>query len=211
MILFAKERMIQRDLQSRGIQNPNVLQAMRSVPRENFVPESQCDRAYNNCALPLMLGQTISQPYIVALMTQMLQLEPNSCVLEIGSGSGYQAAVLAQIASQVHSIERIPELATYASSNLRHANIDNVHVHVADGWDGWPQAAPYDGIMVTAAAEHIPKPLLKQLRPGGRMMIPLGPTEGIQILIEVYKKPNGTIQQTERMGVRFVPLISSHN
>jgi len=198
------------DLAARGIDDPAVLRAMRTVAREAFLPKSLKACAYDDCPLPLMQGQTISQPYIVAAMTQMLQLRPGTRALEIGSGSGYQAAVLAQIAAEVHSVERIPELAEVARTNLSAAGVDTVQVHLGDGWNGWPMAAPYDGILVTAAAGRIPEPLIEQLSPEGRLIIPVGKAGGVQDLMELYKNPDGEIQQINRMAVRFVPFISSH-
>ena len=210
MSATAKEQMIRMDLKARGIDDPGVLRAMRTVAREAFLPKSLKACAYDDCPLPLMQGQTISQPYIVAAMTQMLQLRPGARVLEIGSGSGYQAAVLAQIAAEVHSVERIPELAEVARTNLSAAGVDNVQIHLGDGWNGWPMAAPYDGILVTAASERVPEPLIEQLRPDGRLIIPIGPAAEVQSLMELYKKPDGEILQIKRMAVRFVPFISSH-
>jgi protein-L-isoaspartate(D-aspartate) O-methyltransferase len=210
MSATAKEQMIRMDLEARGIDAPAVLRAMRTVAREAFLPKSLKACAYDDCPLPLMQGQTISQPYIVAAMTQMLQLRQGARALEIGSGSGYQAAVLAQIAAEVHSVERIPELAEVARTNLSAAGVDNVQVHLGDGWNGWPMAAPYDGILVTAASERIPEPLIEQLSPEGRLIIPVGKAGGVQDLMELYKNPDGEIRQTKRMAVRFVPFISSH-
>ena len=204
----AKERMIREDLEARGIHAPAVLRAMRAVAREEFVSDALRSAAYDDGPLPLSAGQTLSQPYIVAAMTQLLHLTAASHVLEIGSGSGYQAAVLAEIAAEVHSVERIPTLAARARINLDAAGADRVHVHIGDGWDGWPDAAPYDAIIVTAAPARVPEPLIQQLRPGGRLVIPVGPVDRVQTLLEIHKQADGQLLQIERMAVRFVPLIS---
>jgi protein-L-isoaspartate(D-aspartate) O-methyltransferase len=211
MLKQAKEKMIRDHLKARGIIDPAVLQAMQKTKREQFIPAGLRNEAYADRPLPLNSGQTISQPYIVALMTQLLHLSPESRVLEIGCGSGYQAAVLSEIAGEIHSVERLPELAEQARRNLDAADVTNVEVHIGDGWNGWPEAAPYDGIIVTAAPTDIPPPLLRQLKPGGRLVIPVGPAGGIQILQEIIKQPNGTLAGKEHLSVRFVPLISPHS
>lgn len=211
MLKQAKEKMIRDHLKARGIVDSSVLEAMRKTERERFVPVEHRSETYADHPLPLDSGQTVSQPYIVALMTQLLHLSPDSRVLEIGCGSGYQAAILAEIAEEVHSVERLPELAEQAQRNLDTAGIENIEVHIGDGWTGWPEAAPYDGIIVTAAPAEIPQPLISQLNPGGRLIIPVGPAGGTQILEEIIKRPDGTLAGKEHIAVRFVPLISPHS
>jgi protein-L-isoaspartate(D-aspartate) O-methyltransferase len=184
--------------------DPRVLEAMRSVPREEFVPEEEKDAAYRNRPLPIDHGQTISQPFIVALMTDLLRLEPNHRVLEVGTGSGYQAAVLSRLAAEVFSIEIIEPLSLEAARTLDRLGIGNVKTRIGDGYAGWPEHAPYDAIIVTAAPEHIPAQLVEQLRPGGRLVIPVGGLD--QDLRVVEKKPDGTAISTAIIPVRFVPL-----
>ncbi|HEX8381573.1 MAG TPA: protein-L-isoaspartate(D-aspartate) O-methyltransferase [Allosphingosinicella sp.] len=186
--------------------DPALLRAMREVPRHLFVPEEARRFAYSNRALPIGHGQTISQPYIVALMTQLLQARPEHRVLEVGTGSGYQAAVLSRLVRQVHSVEIVEPLAAQAERRLRGLGYANVEVRGGDGYAGWPEHAPFDRIIVTAGADHIPKPLLDQLRPGGRMVIPLGGTPDSLELTLVEKGLNGKIRKRALLPVRFVPF-----
>jgi protein-L-isoaspartate(D-aspartate) O-methyltransferase len=187
--------------------SPRVRSAIKRVRREAFLPSDEADRAYRNAPLPIGYGQTISQPFIVAIMTELLDLESGATVLEVGTGSGYQAAVLAQIARQVYSIELIPALAARAAEALRREGYDNVEVRAGDGSLGWPQHAPFDAIIVTAAADEIPVALVRQLKSGGRMIVPIGPRHGAQSLILVRKSASGTIDTREILPVAFVPLI----
>jgi protein-L-isoaspartate(D-aspartate) O-methyltransferase len=187
-----------------------VLQAMATVPRHVLVPEALRDAAYENRPLPIGHGQTISQPYIVALMTDLLALQPGDRVLEIGTGSGYQAAVLAELGMQVYSIEIIEPLGELARANLAALGYDDVEVRIADGYYGWEEQAPFDAIIVTAAASHIPPPLIRQLRPGGHMIIPVGSRFMVQQLVLVDKDENGEVTTRQILPVRFVPLTGSH-
>jgi protein-L-isoaspartate(D-aspartate) O-methyltransferase len=202
----ARERMIRQDIEGRGIRDAAVLKAMDAVPREQFVPLELLGEAYADRPLPIGHGQTISQPYIVAAMSEMLRVGPDSKVLEIGTGSGYQAAILAVYVRDVYTIEIIEPLAREAETRLAGLGYTNVHVQVEDGYYGWPEEAPFDAIIVTAAASHIPPPLIEQLRPGGRMAIPVGAPLQVQYLLLVEKRDNGTIIQRNVMPVRFVPL-----
>jgi protein-L-isoaspartate(D-aspartate) O-methyltransferase len=183
-----------------------VLEALRRVPRHRFVPESEQRAAYDDRPLPIGHGQTISQPYIVALMTHLLAVEPGQRLLEIGTGSGYQAAVLAELAAEVHSIEIVAPLAERARHSLQAAGYGAVALRQGDGYYGWSEAAPFDGIVVTAAASHIPPPLIAQLKPGGRMVIPVGPAFLIQHLMLVEKDGEGRVSSRILLPVRFVPL-----
>ncbi len=183
-----------------------VLQALRKVPRHEFVQEAQRLNAYLNRPLPIGYGQTISQPYIVAIMTDLLDLDENSRVLEIGTGSAYQAAVLAEVAGSVYTIEIIDALAERAAGDLKRLGYDKVHSRAGDGYYGWEEAAPFDAIMVTAAASHIPPPLIKQLKPGGRMIIPVGGRFTVQHLVLVNKDQQNRITSRQLLPVRFVPL-----
>jgi len=185
-----------------------VLEAMRRVPRHAFVPAAQRDQAYANRPLPIGFGQTISQPYIVALMTSLLRLAPRARALEIGTGSGYQAAVLAELGHQVYTIEIVPALAEQAATRLSELGYDAVHVRRGDGYYGWSEAAPFDGIVVTAAASQIPPPLLEQLKPGGRMVIPIGAAFLIQQLTLIEKLAGGSIRTEALLPVAFVPLVN---
>ena len=189
--------------------NPAVLEAMENVPREEFVPNGARPVAYVNRPLPIGHGQTISQPFIVALMTHLLEPTPESRVLEIGTGSGYQAAVLASVVDTVYSIEIIPELAKEADDRLKRLGYDNVEVKVGDGWYGWPEAAPFDAIMVTAVGEDIPEKLVEQLRPGGHLVLPIG-TDSDQNLAVVKKDEDNEITMRHVLPVRFVPLTGDH-
>ena len=207
----AREEMVRTQIATdRGGRTPvtdeAVLRAMRTVPRHLFVPDDQVRRAYADQPLPIGYGQTISQPYIVALMTELLGLEPDDVVLEIGTGSGYQAAVLAEIVDRVHTIEIVGELAASAGQRLRALGYVGVEVRLGDGYYGWPGAGPFDAIVVTAAASHIPPPLEEQLAPGGRMVIPVGPPLRVQSLMLVEKRADGTVRRRNLLPVRFVPL-----
>ncbi len=199
--------MVRTQIEARGVKHTAVLDAMRAVPRHEFVSADLRDEAYDDHPLPIGYGQTISQPYIVAVMTELLDPDPDDIVLEVGTGSGYQAAVLAHVVRKVYSVEIIEDLAKTARERLTRLGYRNVEVRHGDGYYGWPEHAPYDGIIVTAAASHIPPPLLDQLKPGGRMVIPVGPPMLVQSLVLVQKDPDGTIRQREIMSVRFVPLV----
>ena len=190
----------------RGNIEPRVLTVMGKVPRHEFVPEELRDVAYANRPLPIGYGQTISQPLIVALMTDLLQLEPDQVVLEIGTGSGYHAAVVAGLARRVYTIEIIPALAETAARRLERLGYHNVEVRAGDGYYGWESAAPFDRILVTAAASHVPPPLIEQLRPGGRMVIPVGAAFIFQHLVLVEKDAAGGIRTRQLLPVSFVPL-----
>lgn len=199
--------MVVSQLQNRGIYAPAVLAAMEEVPRHLFVPSALHTHAYDDCPLPIGYDQTISQPYIVALMTQAAHVTPQSRVLEIGTGSGYQAAILATLAKEVYTIEVVLPLAEQASALL--ASYPNVWTRAADGSLGWPEAAPFDIILATAAPTTIPKPLIDQLATNGRLIIPVGP-QGNQQLICIHKDVQGNLSETFLEQVRFVPLISKH-
>ena len=201
-----REQMVIETIKARGITDERVLEAMRTVPRHLFVPEHERDHAYGDYPLPIGFGQTISQPYIVALMTELLELKPGDKVLEVGTGSGYQAAVLASIPDvEVYSIEIIPELAQTAEERLRQLGY-RVHCKQGDGYYGWEEHAPFDAIIVTAAPDHVPPPLVDQLAPGGRMVIPIGPPGGYQTLWKFVKEPDGELKAYNMGGVAFVPL-----
>jgi len=198
-----RERMVRFQIENRKVRDKLVLAAMRKVPRHLFVPESLRDQAYTDGPLPIGAGQTISQPYIVALMTELLDLRGGEKVLEIGTGSGYQAAVLAEIAGQVYSIEIICQLAEVADTRLKELGYDNVTVRCADGYQGWMEHAPFDGIIVTAAPDHIPQPLVDQLKVGARLIIPVG--DVFQELKVIVKTESG-IKEMDAIPVRFVPM-----
>jgi protein-L-isoaspartate(D-aspartate) O-methyltransferase len=202
----AREAMLREQLLSRGVKTPTVLDAMRRVPRHEFAGSSLFATAYGDYPLPIGHGQTISQPYIVGLMTELLRVEPAHNVLEIGTGSGYQAAVLAELARHVISIEIVGPLARSAAIRLERLGYRNITVVGGDGYFGWEQGAPYDSIIVTAAATHVPPPLIAQLKPGGRMAIPVGDTPWAQNLLLVEKDHDGKIATRSLIGVRFVPL-----
>jgi protein-L-isoaspartate(D-aspartate) O-methyltransferase len=199
-------QMVQKDIQGRGVKDPKVLEAMGKIPRHLFVDESFKEKAYADHPLPIGEGQTISQPYVVALMTEALRLRPEDRVLEIGTGSGYQAAVLADIVKEVYTIEIRKPLAESASKRLQELDYKNIQVKCADGYFGWEEVAPFDAIIVTAASNHIPPSLLKQLKEGGRLIIPVGSTTFHQTLTLVTKE-KGDPQVEQLGGVIFVPLI----
>ena len=190
--------------------DPRVMAALSKVPRHLFVPQSERGHAYENRPLPIGHGQTISQPYIVAIMSDLLKLEPGDRVLEIGTGSGYQAAVLAELVDQLYSMEILEPLAERARTLLDQLDYQRVHSRVGDGYYGWPEQAPFDAIMVTAAAGHIPPPLVAQLKPGGRMLIPVGSRFMAQQLIVVTKDADGSVRTRQILPVRFVPLTGEH-
>jgi protein-L-isoaspartate(D-aspartate) O-methyltransferase len=202
-----KERMISENLLARGIRDAAVVRAMREVPRENFLPPEMERFAYDDGPLPIQAGQTISQPYIVAYMIEALELMGQERVLEIGTGSGYAAAVLSRCAAEVFTVERIAVLAESARSRLQTLGYRNVTVLLADGTLGWQQHAPYNAIVVTAGAPEVPDELLEQLAPGGRLVIPVGPTPHLQTLVRVRKTAQGDLLRQELCPVRFVPLI----
>jgi protein-L-isoaspartate(D-aspartate) O-methyltransferase len=204
-----RERMVARLRDHYGIQDPRVLEAIRNVPRHFFVPEALQSRAYGDHALPISANQTISQPFIVARMTELLELDGYSRVLEIGAGSGYQTAVLSGVAAQVYSIERIADLAREAQSRIRQLEIYNATVKCFDGTLGWAAHAPYDGILVAAGGPTIPEPLIAQLRVGGRLVVPVGDSRDSQRLIRVIKTETGR-RQEDHGGCAFVPLIGQH-
>lgn len=186
--------------------SPRVMSAMGRVPREEFVLPAYRHLAYDNTPLPIEAGQTISQPLIVALMTDLLDPQPSDVVLEVGTGSGYQAAVLAGLVKQVYSVEIVEELAVSAAAVLDRLGYDNVTVRAGDGYAGWPEHAPFDGIMVTAAADEIPPPLLAQLKPGGKLVIPVGAEHGYQELLLIEVGEDGEVRERSVLPVRFVPL-----
>jgi protein-L-isoaspartate(D-aspartate) O-methyltransferase len=198
-----RERMVEEQIAGRGVRDPRVLAALRAVPRHEFVPPEQRGHAYEDRPLPIGAGQTISQPYIVAVMTELLELGGDERVLEIGTGSGYQAAVLGRLAREVYTIEIVPELASRAEADLRRLGFANVHVRQGDGYRGWPEQAPFDAIVVTAAPEHVPQPLVDQLAVGGRLVLPVG--DVFQDLVLVTRDRLG-VRQERLLGVRFVPM-----
>ncbi len=203
----AREKLVREGIIGWGITDQAVIEVMRRVPRHEFVPAEYRDQAYANHPLPIGYGQTISQPYIVALMTQELEVEAGDRVLEIGTGSGYQAAVLAELGVEVYTIEIIRPLAEAAEARLRRLDYENVHVRNADGYFGWPEEAPFDAIIVTAAPDHVPQPLLQQLNVGGRMVIPVGPVGGFQELWKITRVGEEDYRSESLGGVRFVPLV----
>jgi protein-L-isoaspartate(D-aspartate) O-methyltransferase len=201
-----RERMVRQQIEWRGVEDPNVLRAVRRVPRHAFVPEAQRACAYEDRPLPIGYEQTISQPYVVAFMTEALQLDPNAVVLEIGTGSGYQAAVCAEIARAVYTIEIVKPLAASAAQLLAELGYAHVHVRAGDGYFGWPEKGPFDAIIGTAAAREIPAPLVRQLKTGGRMILPVGDRFGLQYLILVTKDGQGGLHRRRVMPVQFVPM-----
>ena len=208
---FARRRdaMVREQIEARGVRDARVLQAMRELPRERFVRPGWEAEAYDDNPLPIAAGQTISQPYIVAFMSEALQLRGGERVLEIGTGSGYAAAVLARLAKEVHTVERHAVLAEGAAAALAALGVDTVPVHTADGTLGWPAAAPYDAIVVTAAGPEVPVALLAQLAVGGRLVMPVGEREGAQWLLRLTRVNEHETRREELMGVRFVPLTGA--
>lgn len=202
-----REQMVARQIEGRGLTDPAVLAAMREVPREAFVSEKHRQFAYDDGPLPIPEGQTISQPYVVALMIQMLHLKPEDRVLEIGTGSGYAAAILSRIASEVHTVERMEALVEYARQNLAAVGYENVHVHQGDGTLGWPDQAPYDAIIVAAGGPNIPQALKNQLAVGGRLVMPVGSEQRAQRLVRLTRLDEGDYERETLSHVRFVPLI----
>jgi protein-L-isoaspartate(D-aspartate) O-methyltransferase len=200
-----REKMVSQQIERRGVKDPVVLKAMRTVKRHEFVPAGQTENAYHDRPLPIGYGQTISQPYIVAYMTEVIKPQSHFKVLEIGTGSGYQAAILSAIVKEVYTIEIISELGKSARDRLIKAGCKNVQVNTSDGYNGWKEHAPYDAIVVTAAAEHIPPPLIKQLKDGGKMVIPVGSSFMTQMLILVEKKKDSATTRN-LLPVAFVPL-----
>jgi protein-L-isoaspartate(D-aspartate) O-methyltransferase len=203
----ARLAMVELTIEARGVQNPDVLRVMRTVPRHRFVPADYLAQAYADHPLPIGYGQTISPPYIVAWMTELLELKPGDHVLEIGTGSGYQAAVLAELGYvDVYTIEIIPELAAQAAARLQALGYRDVHVKQGDGYYGWDEHAPFDAIVVTAAPDHLPQPLVQQLADGGRLVVPIGPPGGYQSLWQ-FVKQDESLKAYNLGGVAFVPLI----
>lgn len=207
MDIYKKKRksMVEKQIVGRGVNNKKVIDAMLAVSRENFVPEKMKPYAYDDRPLPIDSGQTISQPYIVALMTELISPSPGDKILEIGSGSGYQAAVLAEIADTVYTIEIIKKLVDIASANIENAGYENVNIKHGDGYKGWPSKAPFDSIIITAAAKKIPNPLIKQLKESGKIVMPIGRPGGTQELIVGVKKGD-KLETTAVTAVRFVPM-----
>ncbi|MEK7667805.1 MAG: protein-L-isoaspartate(D-aspartate) O-methyltransferase [Gemmatimonadota bacterium] len=206
----ARRQMVAEQIAKRDVRDTATLRAMLAVPRHEFVPAELRANAYADFPLPIGHGQTISQPYIVAFMTAQLRLTPRSRVLEVGTGSGYQAAVLAEIAGEVYTIEILPPLAQEAAARLQRLGYGRVHVRTGDGYNGWPEAAPFDAVIVTAAAGFVPPPLVEQLRPGGRMVIPVGEVGGVQELMLIEKAADGRTTTRTLIPVRFVPLTGRH-
>ncbi len=207
--LAARQRMVEKQMMLRDISDHNVLAVMETVPRHRFVLPEDADRAYDDNPLPIGYGQTISQPYMVAAMTQLLAIKPGDKILEIGTGSGYQAAVLAELTDQVYTVEIVPKLAEAAAKRLQELGYTQVRAKNADGYFGWEEYAPYDAIIVTAAPDHVPQPLVKQLKDGGRMVIPVGPPGTIQTLW-LIEKQGEQVRSRQVMDVVFVPLTGKH-
>jgi len=201
--------MVDTQIAARGIKDQAVLEAMRRVPRHFFVPDQYRHQAYADHPLPIGYGQTISQPYIVALMTELLRLKGGERVLEIGTGSGYQAVILREVGAEVYTVEIIPELCEQARQRLQALGYTDIHVHCADGYYGWEEYAPFDAIIVTCAPDHVPPPLKAQLKDGGRMVIPVGPPGGYQTLYLIERQGDNYISY-DKGGVIFVPLTGEH-
>ena len=211
-MLEAIARLTSSTAESTGVEaiDPAVMDAIDRAPRHEFVPGDLRSSAYANRPLPIGYGQTISQPYVVALMTHLLGVESGIRALEIGTGSGYQAAVLAEMGAQVHTIEIVEPLAVQAAHRLARLGYDGVRTRLGDGYHGWPDAAPFDAIIVTAAAAHVPPPLVEQLAPGGGLVIPVGEPFSVQLLLLVRKQENGEVRVRQILPVRFVPLTGGH-
>lgn len=207
IFVYQRERMVKEQIVNRGITDKGVLTAMEKTPRHLFIPEENRAYSYQDRPVPIGYGQTISQPYIVAFMTELLHLEKDDTVLEVGTGSGYQAAILSELVKQVYTIEIIEDLGKEASERLKAMSHPNVEVRIGDGYKGWPEHAPFDAIMVTAAAEHVPQPLIDQLKPGGRMVIPVGGVYEVQDLMLITKDASSNIVKKSIFPVRFVPLL----
>ncbi len=197
--------MVEQQLKPRGIEDERVLAAMAKVPREEFIPLNVRSAAYEDGPLPIGYDQTISQPYIVAFMTEQLRSKPTDRVLEIGSGSGYQAAILAALTAEVYTVELVEPLAKTAEANLQRLGYNNVHVRLGDGYKGWPEEAPFDAIIVTCAPAKVPQPLIDQLKEGGRMVIPVGEQYAQQLYL--LEKNNGQLKESATLPVRFVPML----
>ena len=202
----ARMDMVREQLAARGIRDPRILAAMGRVPRHALVPVGVRERAYEDGALPIGYGQTISQPFIVALMTLAVDPRPGDRVLEIGTGSGYQAAVLSSLVAEVYTVEIVEPLAHRAEADLKRLGCANVRVRAGDGYRGWPEAAPFDAILVTCAPDHVPQPLVDQLKPGGRMILPVGPPGAPQELVLLRRTARG-LERTSVLPVRFVPMV----
>ena len=200
-----RQRMVEQQLKPRGIKDERLLAAMARVPREEFVPADERGDAYEDGPLPIGFDQTISQPYIVAFMTEQLRLKPSDRLLEIGSGSGYQAAVLAELVADVYTIEILEPLAKTAEATLQRLGYKNVHLKIGDGYQGWPEEAPFDAIIVTCAPDKVPQPLVDQLKDGGRMVIPVGERFAQQLYL--LEKKNGQLKESATLPVRFVPMV----
>ena len=202
-----RKAMVKTQIESRGVKDEDILSVMRNVPRHLFINESLWPKAYSDGPLPIGHGQTISQPYIVAFMTELLRPDTHHMVLEIGTGSGYQAAVLAKLVHHVYTIEIVPELGRNAKAALKRLSYDNISVRVGDGYKGWPEEKPFDRIIVTAAPEKVPEALIDQLKPGGRMVLPVGPRWWGQDLLVIEKDERGKVVRKNTIPVRFVPMI----
>ncbi|MCD4695991.1 MAG: protein-L-isoaspartate(D-aspartate) O-methyltransferase [Bacteroidales bacterium] len=205
IFISERKRMVQKQIIARGIKNQAVINAMLTVKRHLFVPEKYINQAYDDCPLPIDDGQTISQPYIVAYMTEILDLNKSDRVLEIGTGSGYQAAVLAEICDSIFSIEIFPSLGNNAIQLYKNLGITNIYIKIGDGYKGWIEKSPFDAILVTCSPTHIPQPLINQLSEGGKMIIPVGPSYSQKLVL--MKKENGKLIRKEVLPVRFVPMI----
>ena len=204
--ILERQRMVKRQIEARGIKDSRVLKAMQKVPRHLFVPEENRHSSYADTPLPIGEKQTISQPYIVAFMTEILDLDSEDRVLEIGTGSGYQAAILGEIAKEVYTIEIIPVLGKRAEKLLKKLEYENIYVKIGDGYKGWPEDAPFDAVIVTCAPENIPQALINQLKEGGRMIIPVGTSGGVQELVKGVKD-KGRFKTQDVLPVRFVPMV----
>ena len=202
-----RKAMVKTQIESRGVKDEDILSVMQNVPRHLFIDESLWPKAYSDGPLPIGHGQTISQPYIVAFMTELLRPDTHHMVLEIGTGSGYQAAVLAKLVHHVYTIEIVPELGRNAKTTLKRLSYDNISVRVGDGYKGWPEEEPFDRIIVTAAPEKVPEALIDQLKPGGRMVLPVGPRWWGQDLLVIEKDDRGKVVRKNTIPVRFVPMI----
>lgn len=206
VFIHQRKQMVEEQISRRGIIDKGVLEAMETVPRHLFIPEENRSYGYYDQPVPIGFGQTISQPYIVAFMTELLNVGKEDVVLEVGTGSGYQAAILARLVRQVYTIEIMEELGKEANRRLKAMGYDNVEVKIGDGYKGWSEHAPFDAIIVTAAAEHIPQPLIDQLKPGGRMVIPVGGVYEVQDLMLITKDASSKVIKKSIIPVRFVPL-----